>query len=137
MHPILRNVLSLLAWIPGSIANMAVIILGHQVSPLPEGTDPNDPVSLNLAMEQFGFVDYLFPLLAHALGTAVAGYLATKIAASYKLVFAMVMGAFFFAGGIWAVTMLNAPLWFNVTDLVLAYFPMAYLGYSFAKPKTT
>mgnify|MGYP006919626066 CR=1 FL=1 len=25
------------------------------------------------------------------------------------------------------VAMLDAPLWFNVSDLVLAYIPMAYL----------
>jgi hypothetical protein len=30
------------------------------------------------------------------------------------------------------VANLSAPLWFNVLDLVMAYIPMAYLGYFLA-----
>jgi hypothetical protein len=32
-------------------------------------------------------------------------------------------------GGAMEVANLSAPLWFNVLDLVMAYIPMAYLGY--------
>jgi hypothetical protein len=40
----------------------------------------------------------------------------------------MTIGAFFLAGGIGAAVMLGGPLWFIVTDLVLAYLPMGFLG---------
>jgi hypothetical protein len=35
----------------------------------------------------------------------------------------------FFVGGAMAVSMLPAPLWFNITDLAFAYIPMALLGH--------
>jgi hypothetical protein len=42
----------------------------------------------------------------------------------------MVIGVLFLAGGISMVFMVpNAPMWFNSIDLILAYIPMAYLGY--------
>jgi hypothetical protein len=31
------------------------------------------------------------------------------------------------------VTILPSPLWFNIIDLVFAYFPMAFLGYRLGK----
>ncbi len=136
MHPILKNILAVVAgWFGGGIVNMGILYIGQKFRPLPEGTDPMDPVSLSAAMETFTFVDYLIPLLAHALGTAAAAYFATKVAASHKFIFAMAMGLLFFAGGVWSVLQIDAPLWFNPTDLILAYFPMAYLWHSFAKTK--
>jgi hypothetical protein len=40
-----------------------------------------------------------------------------------------VVGAFFFLGGLYMVSILPAaPLWFDVLDLALAYFPMAWAG---------
>ena len=33
-----------------------------------------------------------------------------------------------FIGGIMAVYMINAPLWFDILDLSVAYFPMAWLS---------
>jgi hypothetical protein len=38
-----------------------------------------------------------------------------------------VAGLFFF-GGAYMVSVLPAPIWFNVLDLVVAYFPMMYLA---------
>jgi len=42
--------------------------------------------------------------------------------------FALGIAVFFLAGGIASVAMLPSPLWFSVTDLVLAYIPMGYLA---------
>jgi hypothetical protein len=42
---------------------------------------------------------------------------------------AMVPGILFLAGGVLMVVILDAPLWFEITDLVLAYIPMAWLGF--------
>lgn len=68
------------------------------------------------------------PFLAHALGTFVGALVASLIAANRKMLFAIVIGLFNLTGGIVAVTMIPAPMWFNVTDLVLAYIPMAFLA---------
>jgi hypothetical protein len=41
----------------------------------------------------------------------------------------MATGIVFFFGGAMAVSMLPAPLWFNIIDLAFAYIPMAMLGH--------
>lgn len=79
-------------------------------------------------MKVFTPINFLFPFLAHALGTLVGAFVAAKFAVSHQLKFAMVIGMFFFIGGAMMVNMIGGPLWFNVTDLVFAYIPMAYFG---------
>jgi hypothetical protein len=71
---------------------------------------------------------FLFPFLAHALGTFVGALLAVIIAANRKLLFAMVIGVFFLAGGIANILMLPSPTWFTIVDLVGAYLPMAFFA---------
>ena len=68
------------------------------------------------------------PFLAHALGTFVGALVAAIIAASRKMTFALVIGCVFLLGGIYMVTVLPAPMWLNVADLLLAYIPLAYLA---------
>jgi hypothetical protein len=38
------------------------------------------------------------------------------------------LGVFNLIGGIAAVMMIPAPMWFNILDLVAAYISMGYLG---------
>jgi hypothetical protein len=45
----------------------------------------------------------------------------------------MVIGMLFLMAGIANVMMLPAPVWFNVSDLVLAYIPTAFFAYKLAK----
>lgn len=71
---------------------------------------------------------YLFPYLAHALGTLVGAWVAAAIAVHAKMKIALIAGVVFLAGGIAAAVMLPAPLWFELVDLVSAYIPMAWLG---------
>jgi hypothetical protein len=72
---------------------------------------------------------FIFPFLAHALGTLVGGAIAAAIAANRKLTYAIVIGVFFLAGGVLNAFWLPSPGWFNALDLVLAYIPMAWLGF--------
>jgi len=37
------------------------------------------------------------------------------------------------AGGIMSVLKISAPMWFNGLDLLVAYLPMAWLGWSLGK----
>lgn len=128
MNPILRNILAVVAgWILGSIVNMGLIQLGYLAIPI-QGVDTSDMEALARAMPGLDFKYFIFPFLAHALGTLVGAYVAALIAVKHKMWLALGVGLLFFLGGIWASTMLPAPTWFIVADLVIAYFPMAWLG---------
>jgi len=49
---------------------------------------------------------------------------------------ALLIGFLFLIGGIEAVGMIpNAPLWFDILDLTVAYIPMALIGWRLAVRK--
>lgn len=126
---IFRNILALLVGIPlGMLLNGAIITASGYIIPLPEGVDPNSMESLKESIHLFGPEHFLMPFLAHALGTLLGAFIAASVAATHKMTFAWVAGILFLGAGIANVVMLPAPMWFNVTDLVLAYIPMGYLG---------
>ena len=130
MHPLLRNILSVIIGIvAGSAVNMGIIMISGSVIPPPEGADVTTAEGLKASMHLFGPQHFLFPFLAHALGTLVGALLAALIAGSHKLKFAFAIGIFFLAGGIYSVAILPSPLWFTLADLIVAYLPMAWLGY--------
>lgn len=129
MNPILRNILALVAGIvAGSGINMGIVQLGGAVAVLPEGVDPTSVESIKANIHLFDWTNFIFPFLAHAIGTLAGAFLAAIIAASRKLTFALVVGAFFLAGGVANSFMIPAPAWFIAVDLVFAYLPMGYLG---------
>ena len=135
MNPLIKN---LLASFAGFIVMMAVnmgliMLLGNIFSP-PEGVNPNDVNSINNNLHRYTVFQLIMPFLAHAGGTLVGTMTAAKIANSHKMLIVMILAAVHFTGGAMMVSMLsNSPLWFNVLDLGVAYFPMAWLGYKFAK----
>ena len=124
-----RNILAVVAGIfVGSVVNMALVSIGPVIVPLPEGADVSTTEGLREAMKSFGPANFIFPFLAHALGTLVGAFVAAKVAASHPMKFAIGIGVFFLLGGITAVTMFGGPIWFILCDLLLAYIPMGYLG---------
>lgn len=129
MNPILRNVLAVIAGvIVGGIVNMGLINISGSVIPPPEGTDNTTMEGLKAAMLLFEPKHFIFPFLAHALGTFVGAFLAALVAATHKMKFAYAIGFFFLIGGIYMVVLLPSPLWFNILDIAVAYIPMAWLG---------
>jgi len=129
MNPIVRNIAALLiGLVTGSFVNMGIIMISPLIIPPPEGVNPTDMESLKNAMHLFEAKHFIFPFLAHALGTLAGALLAAKIAANHKMKFALGIGAFFIIGGIVNVFMLPSPIWFIVLDLAAAYIPMGYLG---------
>ena len=129
MNPILKNILAVIVGIvAGSVVNMALVNIGPFVIPMPEGADVSTMEALAKSMKLFSPANFVFPFLAHALGTLVGAFAAAKIAASHKMKFAIGLGVLFLLGGITAVSMLGGPVWFIVADLVLAYIPMGFLG---------
>jgi hypothetical protein len=126
---ILQNAAAVLAGaVLGSLVNMMLVNLGPAVVPLPEGADVSTMDALRDSMALFTPANFVFPFLGHATGTLAGAFIAARFAASHGFALAMVIGVFFLLGGIAAVSMLGGPMWFNVTDLLLAYLPMAFLG---------
>ena len=127
---LLRCVLAVvLGLVVGSVVNMALVMAGGHVIAPPAGADLTTAAGLQAAMPLLQLRHFVFPFLAHALGTLVGAWVAARLAVSYHMVLALVVGLFFLAGGYMAVRMIpNAPLWFDVLDLVVAYVPMAWLG---------
>jgi hypothetical protein len=128
MNPIVKNILAILiGWLGGSMVNMGLIKAGHALMPI-EGIDPNDMNALIEIMPSLEPSYFIFPFLAHALGTLVGAAIAWRIAASHKMKFALTIGGLFLLGGIAVNYMLPGPTWFAVIDIVIAYLPMAWLG---------
>ena len=128
-----KNIVAVVAGVVvGSLVNMVLVNIGPSVVPLPEGADLSTMENLRDSMELFTPVNFLFPFLAHALGTLVGALIAARFAASHHVKFAMLVGVFFLAGGVSAVIMLGGPLWFKVADLLLAYIPMGFFGATLA-----
>ena len=128
MKPIVRNILAIiLGWAAGSIVNMGIIKLGHYLLPI-EGIDPNNMDELIAAMPTLSYEYFVFPFLAHALGTLIGAIVASFLAFNYKMRFALTIGALFLLGGIMVNYMIPGPTWFTVIDIIVAYIPMAYLG---------
>ena len=129
MNPVLRNILAVIIGLAvGSLVNIGLVNLGPAVVPLPEGADVSTMETLRESMKLLTPVHFIFPFLAHALGTLAGAFTAAWIAVSHHMKFAVGIGVLFLIGGISAVSMLGGPLWFNVTDLLLAYIPMGLLG---------
>ena len=129
MNPILRNILAFIGGIIiGSIVNMGLITIGGKVILPPSGVDIMDMESLKSSMHLFEAKHFIFPFLAHALGTFAGAYIASRIVDQHFMKFALGVAAFFMIGGIVNIFMLPSPLWFAVLDLVGAYIPMGWLA---------
>ena len=125
----MKNIIAVVVGIVvGSIVNMAIISISGSIIPPPEGADVTTMEGLKNSMQLFEPKNFVFPFLAHALGTLVGAFLVAKIAASHKMKFAYAIGFFFLLGGITNVFLLPSPSWFTLLDLIGAYLPMAFIG---------
>lgn len=128
MHPLLRNSTAIIAGVViGSLVNMAIIMVSGSIINAPAGVDMSTEEGLKAGMPLLQPKHFIFPFLAHAIGTFVGAYIAARIATK-KIIFAMVIGLFFLAGGVSMVMMLPSPIWFTMVDLAGAYLPVAYFA---------
>lgn len=129
MNPVLRNTLAVIAGLfVGSIVNMSIILISGSIIPLPAGADNTTMEGLQKTMHLFQPKHFLFPFLAHAIGTFAGALTTALLAFNHKTKLGLVIGAFFLLGGIVSVCSLPSPICFTVVDLVCAYIPMAYLA---------
>lgn len=125
----LRNVLAVVVGvIAGSVVNMGLVTLGPLVIPPPAGVDMTTAEGWQAGIALLQPRHFLFPFLAHALGTLAGAAATARLAVSAHGRLALVIGVVFLAGGIMASTMIPAPWWFIALDLIAAYIPMAWLG---------
>jgi hypothetical protein len=125
----LRNILGIVVGLVlGSVVNMAFVTVSASVVAPPPGADMTTVEGLTAAMPRLQAKHFLFPFLAHALGTLVASLVAVLIAVSHRMKIALGIGGLFLVGGIAASMMIPAPAWFIALDLVVAYIPMAWIG---------
>ena len=125
----LRFILAVfLGLVIGSVVNMSLILISGKVIPPPEGADVTTVEGLKASLHLFQPKHFLFPFLAHALGTVFGAFLAGLLAPGKSVIPACVVGVMFLLGGITNVLMLPAPIWFDALDLLLAYGPAAWLG---------
>jgi hypothetical protein len=137
MNPILKNILILiLGLLIGSAVNMGLIMISGAIIPPPAGVDVTTMEGLKASIHLFKPQHFIFPFLAHALGTLVGALFVGLLATKPNKNWALVIGVFFLIGGIANTAMLPAPTWFIVTDILGAYLPIAFLGWLLAEKFT-
>jgi hypothetical protein len=134
MRRTIINILAILVGVLiGGIVNMAIVTSGSFLIAPPQGADLTTEKGLLAAMPLMEPKHFLMPFLAHAIGSFVAAYLATRFSKTKARRVPTIVAALFFIGGLMDILQLHAPIWFSCIDLALAYFPMAFLAYKWAK----
>ena len=129
MSPVIKNIVAVVAGLfGGSLINMALVTIGPVLVPPPPEVDMTDMESLARSMHLMGPANFVFPFLAHALGTLTGALVTFVLAGRNERMLAFGIGLFFLLGGISAARMIPAPPWFVVLDRALAYLPMAWLA---------
>jgi hypothetical protein len=120
----------------GGTVNMLLVYLGGVLIPAPKGADVTTMEGLKASIHLFKPINFLFPFLAHAFGVLISSFLVTKYLKRNQIGVVAGIVVFNFIGGLMMVIDLPAaPLWFDLSDLLLAYAPMGYLGWVLAGKK--
>ena len=116
----------LLGIIFGMIVNIGLIILGVTIFPPPENFETMNAINWDLKY-------FIFPFLAHSIGTLSGAIIVSKLSKKSSIILPLVVGLYFLSGGIYMITILPAPMWFVLLDVILGYIPMALLGWKISK----
>ncbi len=111
----------------GAMVNGSFIQLGMNIFTLPKGVNFDTPEGMQ-AFRNLPLKFYIFPFLAHAIGTLSGCIVALLFVRNQAKWVIYCIGYLFFIGGVMAVDMINAPVWFDILDLSVAYLPMAWLA---------
>ncbi len=126
MKQILKNIaIVILGIIVGMIVNIGLIILGGTIFPPSENFEPMNAIN-------WDFKYFIFPFLAHSIGTLSGALIVSKLSNKSSIILPLIVGLYFLLGGIYMITILPAPMWFVLLDVILGYIPMALLGWKLA-----
>jgi len=129
---IVRNASAIIGgFAAGSLLNYLIVMIGQMVMPAPPHIDLETVEGLKV-MHELGWAYFIFPLLAHALGTFFGAFVCTRISWDKAWWLAITVGLIYLSGGIYMATIIPAPTWFLISDLGIAYIPMAVLGWKLA-----
>ena len=126
MKQTLKNIaIVILGIIVGMIVNIGLIILGGLIFPPSENFEPMNAMN-------WDFKYFIFPFLAHSIGTLSGALIVSKLSNKSSIILPLIVGLYFLMGGIYMITILPAPMWFVLLDVILGYIPMALLGWKLA-----
>ena len=126
MKQTLKNIaIVILGIIVGMILNIGLIILGGTIFPPSENFEPMNAMN-------WDFKYFIFPFLAHSIGTLSGALIVSKLSKKSSIILPLIVGLYFLLGGIYMITILPAPMWFVLLDVILGYIPMALLGWKLA-----
>ncbi len=127
MRVFLRIILSLiLGIVSGSAINILLIIAGQNIITAPSSFNPMNAQDWTVSF-------FIFPFLAHSLGTLVGSFVAAKASKEYHISISLMVGLWFLAGGIYMTTIITATTWFEILDIIICYIAMAYIGWELNK----
>ncbi len=127
MKQVLKNIaIVILGIIIGMIINIGVIILGGIIFPPSESFEPMNAIN-------WDYKYFIFPFLAHSIGTLSGAFIVSKLSNRFSIILPLIVGFYFLSGGIYMITILPAPTWFILLDVILGYIPMALLGWKISK----
>ena len=126
MKQTLKNIaIVILGIVVGMIVNIGLIILGGTIFPPSENFEPMNAMN-------WDFKYFIFPFLAHSIGTLSGALIVSKLSNKSSIILPLIVGLYFLMGGIYMITILPAPMWFVLLDVILGYIPMALLGWKLA-----
>ena len=126
MKQTLKNIaIVILGIIVGMIVNIGLIILGGTIFLPSENFEPMNAMN-------WDFKYFIFPFLAHSIGTLSGALIVSKLSNKSSIILPLIVGLYFLLGGIYMITILPAPMWFVLLDVILGYIPMALLGWKLA-----
>ena len=127
MKQIFKNIgIVILSIVIGMVVNMGLIIGGGIIVPTTETVDPMNAIN-------WDFKYFIFPFLAHSIGTLSGAFIVSKLSRNFHIIMPLIVGLYFLSGGLYMVTILPAPTWFVLLDIILCYIPMALIGWKISK----
>ena len=132
---IIKSILAIIIGIVvGSVVNLLILLASFAVLGAPDGLNIFDPESVKAHAGGLTAANFVGTLLAHQLGTLAGALVAALIAPTRKMALAVVVGVWFMLGGIYAASLLPAPMWFVAADLLL-YIPAALFGWKLSSSR--
>ena len=116
----MKNVLATIVGL--IIASLTVYIfeslIGHNLFPLPEGSDPTNMEWIKDNMDKIPIGSKIFVIIAHFVGIITGMFVAAKISKT-NMIPSYIIGAFMILATLFTIFMLPKEMWFTLSDGIL------------------